>query len=77
MYFICCCSLDLGTHSARKTLAHLRAKLRKSVPFKRMKLMVVGLQVSAIIFIQRTMHTSATDWHYTLAGFKISQDSCG
>lgn len=34
-----------GPGSTKKILALLRAKLRKSVPFKRMKLMVVGLQV--------------------------------
>ena len=38
----------LGPGTAKKTLALLRAKLRKSVPFKRMKLMVVGLEVNFI-----------------------------
>eukprot|EP00794_Sanderia_malayensis_P013704 gene13704-15131_t len=33
-----------SSRSTKKILAHLRGKLRKSVPFKRMKLMVVGLQ---------------------------------
>ena len=38
----------LGSGTTKKILAHLRSKLRNSVPFNRMKLMVVGLQVSII-----------------------------
>lgn len=37
--------LHLDTNHAKKVLPYLREKLRKSVPFNRMKLMVVGLQV--------------------------------
>ena len=34
-------------NQAKRVIPYLRAKLRKSVPFNRMKLMVVGLQVGS------------------------------
>ena len=39
----------IGKNHAKTVLPYLRGKLRKSEPFNRMKLMVVGLQVFMLL----------------------------
>jgi len=44
-----CIYADVRGGTTRQLLAYLRAQLRRCVPYNRMKLMVVGLQVCTIL----------------------------